>query len=881
MCAERSFGSKTIRMMLVLLSLFFVFGCGKAARSAADADAMTSSDTDLSGSDTVTPLSDEEGSVAEEDLFPDDERSDDLNDTALLSDEAGDDLLSDADAPEGHRIFVWTLMHAANEEPEEGMFDGRNYPAVTPFKGNLWLFGGEKKRDAWRSADGVSWTLMATEVAPSFTGNRSVVVKDGLLWTIDTAGVWNSEDGIEWSLAQSAPPFGRRGLHALTVFEGALWLVGGSASGVGAGDAWRSTDGVSWTKAGNWQSVVSAPPGGYCEPLGDGLYGPLAAPVGDRLILLGGHFHDSCYFQASLPGYSVGWSQYYYADTYATYATFRAGSFSSHEIPDIDINNAWYRVFGSYGSAVPFDGKLWVFAGQWQNSDTVQQDIGPGAGPPQVWLGGLTPLPGIAVTADGIHWEQAPRKLPLSQMYGFGVASFNDAVWLIGGNGGNAIWRGAYVTLPGGDPEAECILGAYPGEGSYGIGSNADAELLRGYTSLKKLFVVGEAVTDLSALHCLKEVDELHWGNAVGPTDTPAMTALLGLTGLETITSYLYVSYSPISSLNDFPALRTVGKEAFISYSTAETFIIDTVTVATPKVIVEKSSVLNTVEVHQTAATSITIQSNEALRTVSWPLLEEITNLSFNNNPLLETIELPSLRSIGHLGLSQSPALVSVRGFPEVVSIGALWISESPAITEFDLAEQLTSVSELTIIGDYVSVAPPRFPLLAEIGYQLYLSGEFPADIEESLAPQASIKTLRIDHLSGPPDLSFLAGARLGALTLDYCKVPALTGIAAQEEMSYLYIRNSDFFPSIAPLADLRRVTDEVYFLGNDALADIAPLMSVEEVPAPLSFLIKVNPALSSTDVQRVVDHFVQDLGLPPEQVDVGYNCDTCPPLIP
>lgn len=879
MYAERSFFAIAVRAAILLIPLMFLLGCGKASRPAADADATTFSDTDLT--DTGTLLSDEEDPVAEKDPLPDGERSDDLTDTALLPDETGDDLLSDADAPEGHRIFVWTLMHAASEEVEEGMFDGRNYPAVTPFEGRLWLFGGEKKRDAWRSDDGVSWTLMATEVAPSFDGNRSVVVKDDLLWTVDTAGVWNSADGVEWSLVQSAPPFGRRWSHALTVFEGALWFFGGSASGVGNGDAWRSTDGVSWAKVGDWQPVVSAPPGGYCEPLGDGLYGPVAAPVGDRLIALGGHFHDSCYFQASLPGYSVGWSQYYYADTYTTYATFRAGSFSSHAIPDIDINNTWYRVFGSYGAAVPFDGDLWVFAGQWQNSDTVQQDIGPGAGPPQVWPGGLTPLPGIAVTADGIHWEPAPRRLPLSQMYGFGAASFNDAVWLIGGNGGNAIWRGSYISLPGGDPEAECILGAYPGDGSYGIGSNADAELLRGYTSLKKLLVVGETVTDLSALHCLKEVDELHWGNSMGPADTPAMTALLGLTGLETITSYLYVSYSPLSSLNDFPALRTVGKQANISYSTAETFTIDTVTVATPQVIVEKSSVLKTVEVQQAAATSITIQSNEVLETISWPLLEEIVNLSFNNNPILETIDLPSLRSIGHLGLSQSPALVSVRGFPEVDSIGALWISKSPAIAEFDLAEQVTSVSELTIIGDYVSGAPPRFPLLAEIGYQLYLSGAFPADIDEILAPQATVAVLRIDHLSGPPDLSFLVGARLGALNLDYCKVPDLTGIAAQEEMSYLYIKNSDFFPSIAPLADLRRVTDEVYFLGNDALADIAPLMAVEEVPATLSFLIKVNPALSSTDVQRVVDHFVQDLGLPPEQVDVGYNCDACPPLIP
>lgn len=879
MYAERSFVAIAARMAILLIPLMFLLGCGKASHPAADADATTFSDTDLT--DTGTLLSDEDDPVAEEEPLPDDERSDDLTDTALLSDETGDDLLSDADAPEGHRIFVWTLMHAASEEVEEGMFDGRNYPAVTPFEGRLWLFGGEKKRDAWRSDDGVSWTLMATEVAPSFAGNRSVVVKDDLLWTVDTAGVWNSADGVEWSLVQSAPPFGRRWSHALTVFEGALWLFGGSASGVGNGDAWRSTDGVSWAKVGDWQPVVSAPPGGYCEPLGDGLYGPVAAPVGDRLIALGGHFHDSCYFQASLPGYSVGWSQYYYADTYTTYATFRAGSFSSHAIPDIDINNTWYRVFGSYGAAVPFDGDLWVFAGQWQNSDTVQQDIGPGAGPPQVWPGGLTPLPGIAVTADGIHWEPAPRRLPLSQMYGFGAASFNDAVWLIGGNGGNAIWRGSYISLPGGDPEAECILGAYPG-GSLAVDSNEGAELLRGYTSAKTLYVQGSKVTDLSALHCLKEVEDLYWGSQMGPGDDPAVTAFLGLTGLETITSRLYAYYTSLSSLSDFPALRLIGKEAIVYYGTAETFTIDMLTVAVPELTIAGSDTLATIDLQRAnAGSTIKVNGNTALRTILWPLLEEVRSVSFYNNPLLETITLPSLRSIESLGLQDNPVLVSIEGFPDVVSLPMLTINDCPAIENFELTSRLTTVPYLYVKGDYDIGMPPLFPALTSVDDTLLLSGIFPVEMGTFLAPQATVAVLRIDHLSGPPDLSFLVGARLGALNLDYCKVPDLTGIAAQEEMSYLYIKNSDFFPSIAPLADLRRVTDEVYFLGNDALADIAPLMAVEEVPATLSFLIKVNPALSSTDVQRVVDHFVQDLGLPPEQVDVGYNCDACPPLIP
>ncbi|TGX46432.1 calcium-binding protein, partial [Sphingomonas naasensis] len=140
------------------------------------------------------------------------------------------------------------------------------------FQGQIWVFGGQTLsefagggpdiayRDAWKSADGITWTQAATDLPFLPRGLVDNLVElDGYLWAIGggmyaTAGspfehrndVWRSADGINWELVLDHAPWEARRYGSVEVYDGRLWVVGGVNENGNIADSWMSEDGINW-----------------------------------------------------------------------------------------------------------------------------------------------------------------------------------------------------------------------------------------------------------------------------------------------------------------------------------------------------------------------------------------------------------------------------------------------------------------------------------------------------------------------------------------------------------------------------------------------------------------------------------------------------------
>lgn len=123
---------------------------------------------------------------------------------------------------------------------------------LVPFRDTLWLIGGEPNdRVSWFTVDGVTWGARPVAGLPELNP-QGVVVHRGALWILGhgawesaTNDVWSSADGVSWTRVASAAAWPARTGAGFGVLQGQLWVIGGA----GRRDAWSSADGVHWRLA--------------------------------------------------------------------------------------------------------------------------------------------------------------------------------------------------------------------------------------------------------------------------------------------------------------------------------------------------------------------------------------------------------------------------------------------------------------------------------------------------------------------------------------------------------------------------------------------------------------------------------------------------------
>jgi cysteine-rich repeat protein len=139
------------------------------------------------------------------------------------------------------------------------------------FDNKMWIIGGggNAGRKVFYSSDGATWTEAGSDALPVALSYSTSVVFDNKMWVIGgklagAAGpsrkVFSSSDGMVWTEAGTdALPMGLFGLSAV-VFHDEMWVVGGktvvtNVNGFTSTQATRkvfhSSDGITWTEAGN------------------------------------------------------------------------------------------------------------------------------------------------------------------------------------------------------------------------------------------------------------------------------------------------------------------------------------------------------------------------------------------------------------------------------------------------------------------------------------------------------------------------------------------------------------------------------------------------------------------------------------------------------
>ena len=168
------------------------------------------------------------------------------------------------DPQSGCLTDVWKSTDGVNWIQTSAAIPGftiRNNPNYSFANGNLYVFGGEQcsgnpLTDVWTSTDGIQWTQLPN--AP-WKGRgmqiNSCVDNNGQIWMLGGSNegtrrsyneVWKSADGISWTLVNESAPWRGRYWHTVAWFDDKIWLMGGMATGSEMNDVWYSSDGITW-----------------------------------------------------------------------------------------------------------------------------------------------------------------------------------------------------------------------------------------------------------------------------------------------------------------------------------------------------------------------------------------------------------------------------------------------------------------------------------------------------------------------------------------------------------------------------------------------------------------------------------------------------------
>jgi leucine-zipper-like transcriptional regulator 1 len=163
------------------------------------------------------------------------------------------------------------------------IFSPRAAHDAVVFNGRMWVIGGSNGttiyNDVWSSADGVTWVLEVANAAFPPRQTHTVAALNNALWLFagtampigtPAAGLqdaWKSTDGRTWTQLPT-PQFSPRMEQATTVFNGRIYVAAGRSnddyfSGTRYNDVWSTADGLAWREetpqapfSARWASIL-------------------------------------------------------------------------------------------------------------------------------------------------------------------------------------------------------------------------------------------------------------------------------------------------------------------------------------------------------------------------------------------------------------------------------------------------------------------------------------------------------------------------------------------------------------------------------------------------------------------------------------------------
>jgi hypothetical protein len=300
-------------------------------------------------------------------------------------------------ASESFSATAWTeITSNAGFSPRYGF-------GLATFHNRLWVIGGDSNgslNDVWSSVDGRNWTLETQHAGFGARSRYGVATFHDRLWIIGGItgysarnDVWSSADGRNWTLEVSHAGFSPRWASGVAVYRNRLWVIGGGTYEKGNNDIWFTNDGKNWTLETGY---------GEFSPR----YGHGVVVLGGRLWVIGGTV------PVTLP-----------------YAT---GETIVNDVWVSDNGGSWRLIAENagftprqYTNAAVLDERLWVVGGG--------DDI--------IWRGERnshpTALNDIWISSDGKNWTLITNDAEFPPRYLYGLAAFQDGLWVIGGAGEN------------------------------------------------------------------------------------------------------------------------------------------------------------------------------------------------------------------------------------------------------------------------------------------------------------------------------------------------------------------------------------------------------------------------------------------------------------
>jgi len=178
------------------------------------------------------------------------------------------------DPQSGCLTDAWKSLDGINWTQTNNAIPGfviRNNPNYAFVNNQLLIYGGEQcsgnpLNDVWSSSDGITWTQLSNAPWPGRGMQlNSCVDGSGQFWMLGGSNegtrrsyneVWKSADGVTWTLVNESAPWSGRYWHTVAWFDNKMWLMGGMATGSEMNDVWYSEDGTTWRElkstTGNW-----------------------------------------------------------------------------------------------------------------------------------------------------------------------------------------------------------------------------------------------------------------------------------------------------------------------------------------------------------------------------------------------------------------------------------------------------------------------------------------------------------------------------------------------------------------------------------------------------------------------------------------------------
>lgn len=400
-------------------------------------------------------------------------------------------------------------------------------------------------------------------------------------------------------------------------------------------------------------------------------------------------------------------------------------------------------------------------------------------------------------------------------------------------------------------PPEQPTLRACPGD--FVVTSQADLEPLKGCTRVDSLRVDPQAESSFNT-------GDTNTGDT-NTGDTVPLTSLAPLANLQSVSGYLTIANTALTSLTGLEQLTRLGDNRaddglFVTNNDALTSLnalaIDEIN---GNIVIADNALLTDLRGldNLTESVSITIENNPALTSLAGleQLVRLLSFLALRDNPVLTSLAgLSRLTDLqGGLRVTNNNALTSLAGLDNLASIDG-----TSSIISNDALVSLTGLGSVTIIGPGLTISD-----------------------NASLATLAGLESLRSSlgiTISRNPVLTDMPLNSLRVVgSLSITDNDALTSLAGLEPLrrveTYLSIGRNNALVSVEGLNNLEH-TGGFTLYENASLADVTALANLREVSGFL--YIQDNDALTSLigleRLERLGDNINRNrstrLGIPP-----------------